>query len=230
MFRRLAVLVSLVLTLGYATSAAAIAQDASDLEAPEFEGLESGYARLFMPDYTAMFAALETPGADIPEIDEDGVLSVMTAILDFDSADNAQKSMDMTGQAYAEEEESDEDIDLTTEEVKGLGDKAIHYSGEVGLASQTMAFHILVIKDGKQLVIIQIMGGDLEEGAGQVRDIADFMMDAKAGTDEVSFNEDGSSTGGVFDRMPSTDDADLIGDLVPFMDVDLSEESPNLGL
>lgn len=230
MLRKFTILLSLVLTLGFAATTSAAAQEMPDVDAPDMEGLETGYARMFMPDFGAMIDALGTPGADMPEIDQEGVLTVMTAILTFDNADNADKSMAVVADTYTEEGESDTDIDMTSEEISDLGDKATLHSGAVDISGEKTTFNILIVKDDSQLLLIQVIGGEAEAGATQAQDIANFMLDTEPTTDEVTFNEDGTSTGGAFDRMPTAEDTDLVDGLAPFIDMDMNEDAPDLGI
>lgn len=46
MFRKLTILLSLVLTLGFAIGSSAAAQDVPDPDIPDLEGIESGYIRM----------------------------------------------------------------------------------------------------------------------------------------------------------------------------------------
>lgn len=234
MLRKLITLLSLVLTLGFAASASAVAQGTPAVDQsspvvaePELEGLETGYARMYLPDFGSMLEALGTPDADIPEIDDQGVFTIMTAILTFDNADHADNGINETADTFADPD--DPDIRLTSEDVEDLGDRATLYTGEMDSEGDTLSVNVLLVREGEQILLVQILGGESEAGTTQARDIIEFMLDTKPTTDEVSFNPDGTSTGGAFDRMPTGEDTDLIGNLAPFIDMDMSEIPSELG-
>lgn len=225
--RKFILLVSLVLTLGFGITTSVTAQETPAAEMPQLEGLESGYARMFMPDFNAMFEAMGTPGANIPELDEKGVLTIMTAVLTFDSTDNAGKGLDSTADAFTRQ---DGGTDLTSSEIKDLGDKAMLYSGEADAGDgTTMLTNVLVVQDSERVYMVMVAGGELEAGATQAKDIARFMLDARPTTPEVTLKQDGTSTGGAFDRMPTAKDTDLVSGLAPFMDVDMKADPASLG-
>jgi hypothetical protein len=216
MLRKMTALLSLLLALGLTMSASG--QEASSME-EELPGLESAYSRLFMPDFDAMFAALETPGADV-EFDEDGVIMVMTMVFTFDSEDNAANAMDTLHEGFFE---TGEEAETEETEVEDLGDQALMFSAVVEESGEPLTTISLFVQEGEHLYMVTVGGGELEAGKQQTQDIGQFMVDAEITTDEVTFNEDGTSTGGVFDLMPTADDTELVGGLAPSSDMDMME-------
>lgn len=175
-----------------------------------------------------MLDAVGTPGAGIPEFNENDIFLVTTAVLTFDNKDNADKGLDAAADAYAAE--MVDTASAAPREIDDLGDKATLYSGETADAEGGMVpANLLIVRDAERMYMIMLMGGETEVGATQVQDIARFTLDAEPTTDEVTFNMDGSSTGGPFDRMPTAQDTDLIGGLSPFIDMDMSEDIPETG-
>ncbi|HWV23286.1 MAG TPA: hypothetical protein VNZ58_03775 [Thermomicrobiales bacterium] len=220
MLRKITILLSLILTLGFAVTTSAAAQDTPSVDSLNVDGLESGYGRAYMPDLNALVEAMSTPGAATPDLNADGPSAIQISILTFDKADNAKKASDSIADEIASQEV--EDVEMKSEEVKDLGDSATLYTGEVKSMGETMAITALLVQDGEQLLQIQIVGGENDANSSQAQAIAQHMLDTEPSTNEVTFNEDGTSTGGAFDRMPQSGDTDLIGDLTPFMDMDLS--------
>lgn len=216
MLRKMTALLSLLLALGLTMSASG--QEASSME-EELPGLESAYSRLFMPDFDAMFAALETPGADV-EFDEDGVIMVMTMVFTFDSEDNAANAMDTLHEGFFE---TGEEAETEETEIEDLGDQALMFSAVVEESGEPLTTISLFVQEGEHVYMVTVGGGELEAGKQQTQDIGQFMVDAEITTDEVTFNEDGTSTGGVFDLMPTADDTELVGGLAPSSDMDLME-------
>lgn len=218
MFRKFTLLLSLVLAMGFAITSTAAAQDVPT-SAGDVEGLETGYARMYMPDFSAMIEAAGTPGATTG-FDENAVLVIMTAGFTFDSEDNAGKALDTFGEGFTSEMSGAENLEAA--ELDDLGDRAVLYSGTVEESGESMPTNTLLVQDGEAVYMISVTGGDLDEGKQQAQDIATHMLDGEIETGDVTFNEDGTSTGGVFDLMPTAEDTDLVSGLAPSMDMDFS--------
>lgn len=223
MFKRLVFVLSLLLTLGITAPVAA--QEVPVTGIQDLDGLESGYARMFMPDLMAMFDAMSTPGAEIPELDEDGTLMVMTAVLTFDSQGDVSEAMDQLLEDAGSGVGTSERIEGT--EVKDLGDRAVLFNVDADDQDEVdMQFllHLLLVQDNSMLYMVVVGTGENGGGEEQAQEIAAFMLDKTPGSDEVVLNLDGTSTGGVFDLMPTAEDADLVGGLSPFMDMDMLDD------
>jgi hypothetical protein len=81
---------------------------------------------------------------------------------------------------------------------------------------------ILVLVDGNQVFMIVAIDVDVESAEAKVTDIAKYVVDAEVENDEVTFSEDGTSTGGVFDRMPEAGH-ELVSDLPSVSDTELQK-------
>ncbi len=218
MFRKLTLLLSLVLAMGFAVSTTAAAQDVP-ASADDIEGLESGYARMYMPDFAAMIESVGTPGAEMT-IDENGVMLIMISGFTFDSEDNASKAVDLFSEGMTGETSGLEGMESS--EIDDLGDKNLLINGETDEAGEPMATNMLLVQDGTSMYMISVTGGELDAGTQQVQDIAQHMIDGEIETEEVTFSEDGTSTGGVFDLMPNIEeDAELLSNLAPSTDMDM---------
>src|SRR5699024_4048555 len=95
MLRKITLLSSLALVFIMTIGATASAQDATDTATPPFDGLESCYTRMFMPDLAVMIKAASAPGAEVLAIDADDVLAIRNDISTFDDTGNAENGMDM---------------------------------------------------------------------------------------------------------------------------------------
>jgi hypothetical protein len=215
LFKRLAVLLSLIFTLAFTTSA--VAQDVPALDPSEVEGLENAYGRMYMVDIESV---MSTPGAAEAVAAGETPLSGMAAVFSFDDAGNAEAAFDQFSDEFVSGFFGDAEVEET--EVDDLGDKAIEYTGEMELdATETATTSMLIIQDGETLMISMIMGGT--ETSDQALGLAEYMLDAEPGEDEATVVDDGTSTGGTFDVMPTADDADVVGGMIPFMDIDFLE-------
>lgn len=219
MFRKLILLVPLVIAMGFSQNATAAVQDIPPSIADEFEGIESGYLRHYMTEsyYEAVTDVIGTPRATADVEVEDIQILTITGVT-FDSADNAEQAFDTFHEDFASDLEMSGSPDAEELTMDDLGDLAILHKGTIVGEDEALATAGLFVQDGEQVYMIQMIGGELDAGEQQVQDIAQFMLDGEIQTDEVTLNEGGTSTGGVFDLMPTVDDTDLIGDLVPAED------------
>ena len=209
MFRKFALLMSLFLTLGSTT---ALAQDDAAPVA-DLDGLESAYSRIYAP----AFNAEGTPGAQSMER-----VTVLTVTgYAFESDDAAASALAPLGDEVINAIPVSHDI--AGEPVDDLGDSAILHSGEFEDVNGAMAIHMVTVQDGARIYQVSLAGAGPEDGGALVQDSAQHMLDGEVDTDEVTLNNDGTSTGGVFDLMPTKDDTDLTGGLVPQMDGDLMD-------
>lgn len=223
MFRKITLLLSLIMAMGL-TAVTASAQEVPATE--DVEGLETGYARMYMPDFSAMIDSIGTPGAET-DFDEEGVMMVMIAGLTFDSDDNASEAFGSFSESYSGELSGAEGMEAS--EIDDLGDNAALLSGEMTESGEAMATNMLLVQDGESLYLISVTGGEVDAGSQQVQDIAQHMLDGEIENEEVTFNEDGTSTGGVFDLMPDPEeDAELLSNLAPGMDMDM--DASGMGL
>jgi hypothetical protein len=216
LFRRFAVLVSLVLSLALASSA--MAQDAPPMSFEDIEGLESGYGRMYMVDFEILFATPEAmesmmSGADSPVM---GIVGVFT----FEDAASAEDALEMFGEEFSASFFEGEEPEKA--EIEDLGDNALGYAGEAELdAETTMSSAVVVAQEDTYLYLAVVFGGAeaLEMGQSWV----EFMLDGEISDDPVELSEDGTSTGGVFDLMPGEEDTEITGGLLPMTDIDFSE-------
>ncbi len=223
MFKRIAVLLSLIFTLGMASNAGA--QSTPTLDPNDVAGLESGYARLYIADIEALMA---TPGAmesmSTPGALGDIALSGMAAVFTFEDEGAAEDAFGTFGEQFAQGFMEGSGTDAEPTEIDDLGNQAVEYLGETEVdAETTSATSIIVVQDGEHIFIAMILGGS--DVSGATRDLAEYLIDAEIPDSEVMLNEDGTSTGGVYDIMPNKDNTDIVQGMVPFMDADFMEDA-----
>ena len=219
MFKRIALLLSMVLALAVSSSAGA--QEATPpLNPADVEGLESGYARMYIADIEAMMA---TPGAMEEMSLDDLALSGMAAVFTFEDEDAADAAFgefsDMFPTLFME---SGKDVEST--DIDDLGDQAVEHFGEMVIDDETTAAtSMILVQDGEHIFIAMIMGGS--ETSESTRAFAEYLLDGEISDAEIVFNEDGSSTGGVYDIMPNEENTDIVQGMVPFMDADFMADT-----
>ena len=209
MFRKVALLVALFLTLGSTTVSA---QDSSAPVA-DLDGLESAYTRIYAPDFNAE----GTPGAESMER-----VTVLTITgYTFDGEDAAAGALEPLADEVVNAIPVSHDI--TGEPVDDLGDSAVRHGGEFEDEGGPVTVEMVTVQDGDRIYQVSLAGAGLEDGDAQVDGIVQFMLDGEIESDEVAFSNDGTSTGGVFDLMPTDEDRDITADLTPQMDGDLMD-------
>ncbi len=189
----------------------------------ELEGLQHSVNRAYTIDYSAMMEAMATPGAEMEM--PAGVFSLSAVILEFESDDNAGAALDVINEQAGveltggEEEVAEVDLDL--------GDKSISYSGTEDMDGQEMQSVItLVQKDNFAYFVYGVGSGEDMEAV--VSDFTNTLIDNE-GSGAGEFNEDGTSSGGLWNKFPGADDEAVSGlipyDQVLFPLVDSSPES-----
>lgn len=222
MFKRIALLLSLIFML--AVSSAAGAQESTPTLNPEdVEGLQTGYARAYIADIEALMAtpeALENLSLD------DLALSGLTAVFTFEDEDAASNAFGDFSEQFAEGFMEGSETEVTDEptEIDDLGDQAIEYIGETEVDEETTApASMILVQDGEYIYIAMILGGnDVSENT---RALAEHLLEGEIGDGEVEFNEDGSSTGGAYDVMPNEENTEIVQGMVPFMDMDFMADA-----
>jgi hypothetical protein len=215
LFKRIALLLSLVFALAVSSTAGA-QESTPTLNPGDVEGLESGYARMYIADIEAMMA---TPGAMEEMSLDDMALSGMGAVFTFEDEGAAEDAFGDFADQFAQGFLEGSGTEAEKSEIDDLGNQAVEYFGETEVDEETTSpTSMILVQDGEYIYIAMILGGaDVSENT---RAFAEYLLDTEIPDTEVSFNEDGSSTGGVFDILPNEENADIVQGMVPFMDAD----------
>lgn len=187
------------------------AQDGMEAEGPQvedLEGIQNGVARYYTMDYTAMMESMSTPGAEMtmPE----GIVTLGGMILEFDDDGHAEDAMNTLndqvnsedGGMFGEGTEA-EDVDLD------LGDNSKSYKGSEDIDGQAMDFVVTIVQKDNYLYFV-ITGGSNIDAEQVTKDFANTLID-NDGSGEGEFKEDGTSTGGLWDKFPGADDEQIAG-------------------
>lgn len=189
---------------------------AQDLSTPapspfgELDGARQAVSRVYLMD------GIGTPGPDgepgeIPERTT-GMVSLGGVIGQFDSIENAAAAVDrvdeytkanLEGRPLAPELEN-VDVDL--------GDTSRAYSTTQEVNGQVLNVSVIIVQQDEFLYVV--LGGAVDADAQErSTTLAQTLIVNEAGDDEPRFNENGTSTGGLWDKFPKPDDA-LIANLV----------------
>lgn len=218
-------LLTLSLLLSFGLSFSAVAQvdgvEAPNLEEPSFsevEGLESIYDRTFSVDIETMLAS---PDADFAEMDMSAMMRTISIQgMQFDSEDNAEAYLDdmleQMNTAMEENPEATEDVEVA--DLEGFDVDGVQITMDMPDLGIAATMNIFV--DGNQVFQVMVMDSDQATASTLAEEVTQFVVDADSNDDDVTFNADGTSTGGVFERMPTADD-EIVGDLTGVMDTEI---------
>ncbi len=177
----------------------------------DLEGLQHAVVRAYSLDYSALFAEA-SPEAE-PAVPT-GVFLVGATILEFDTSEHAEAALaqldeetDAQNEATMGGETEVSEIDLE------LGDNSISYSGVENLEGQEAETVITLVQQDTYVYFVVAAGGGEDIQAIAV-DFTNGLIE-RDGSGAGEFNEDGTSTGGLWDKYPATDD-ELVSELLPF--------------
>jgi hypothetical protein len=210
LFRPLVLAAFAMLTL----VAPALAQtpDASPESTPvqgELAGLQDAVVRQYTTDPTLIPS--ENP-------DEFAVISVH--LFHFDTADHAAaawQSLRDNGLDQFQPAADAGEIEINEQELDDAGDQAyvVWLSAEIE-EGNTGYYRALYVQDGELLYLLTAIAGN-EQNTLVTEDIARVLIEREAGPGDVSFNPNGTSTGGLWDILPKEGD-DVLQGLVPIED------------
>ena len=204
-------IVALACALLTLVPAAAQTPEASPV-APALEGLVEGASRQYSTDP-------ELVPADDPE-----ALVVITAhLFRFDSDDHARDAYgtlteNAAGPLLGHPVPGEDGPEIEEAEIDDLGDQAhaVWLSATNEEEAVTGHFRLLYVQDGEFLILVTAIAGS-EDATEYADDIARVMTERDAGDGEVETSEDGTSSGGIWEKFPPADD-DAIEGLIPFRD------------
>lgn len=203
MFRKLALLLSLIFAVSLASPVVAQTPEVSP---EDLEGLQSMALRVYMQPEENLTAALNE-GESLPPI------AALTGAFTFDSEENAGNALDAVTEGIANEIVGSLGVSLDEapagEAVENLGDKAELREVSVEESGLEMNVSLLTVQEGEMvyLFVTVVVGSGQEQF---VMDLAEHVLDAGVSDTEVEFDESGTSTGGAFDAFPTEEDEDLL--------------------
>jgi hypothetical protein len=179
----------------------------------QLEGLERAVGRDWEVDYEAMMTGMSSPDADADAEDfamPTGTMYVSAAILQFDGDDNAEAAFDKARDEF-ENQSMMEGIELEEIDVDGMSDNtvALGATQEDDALGKTNTTVILTQED--EYIYLSIGVAVEDESEGTVVDIVNHMKDADAGDGDGEFHDDGTSEGGLWDKLPAADD-EIVGE------------------
>ena len=218
--KRLFLVFSLLLSMAASTVAVSAQVDgveAPDIPETDIEGAQIAYSRMYSVDFMAL---MDDPDVDL-ETDMAAMMRSMSIQgIQFDSEDNAKAYVELSMDALDEAMESDPETmeGMEASELEGFDVDGIVVS--MDMPDVGIAMTLILFVDGDQVFQISATDADVETSRATAESLVEYVLDNEVQTEEVTFNEDGTSTGGVFDRMPAADH-ELVGDLTSVTDMEL---------
>ena len=211
----------LSLLLGMVTSTVAVSAQVDGVEAPdvpemEIEGVEFAYSRSYSVDFMAI---MEDPEYD-PEDTSAMMRSMSIQGIQFESEDAANAYMDQNQKALDEAAAEDPEAmgGIAFSELEGFDVDGMIIT--MDMPDIGIAMVMVVFADGDQVFQVSTTEADVDTAKAAAESLIEYIVDNDVQDEEITFNEDGTSTGGMFDRMPAADD-ELVGDLTTVSDMEL---------
>lgn len=208
------ILVALVCTVALAIPVVAQTPQASPVPVT-MEGLVDGVSRQYSTDPHL-----------VPADNPDELVIITVHLFRFDSEGHAAASWEsLTANATAPlltgVEVDDAAPGFEEEAIHDIGDRAhgVWLSSTNDADGVTGHFRLLYVQDGEYLILMTAIAGN-EEASYLADDIARVMAEREAGTGEGTFDSEGGSTGGLWEKLPPADH-DVIEELVPYRDTEI---------
>ena len=205
----------------------AFAQDMDDTsedpleDLSQFEGIQHGVSRSWSIDFAAMMEMTPTGEDEDPFADMTGLFLVGGFILEFEEDGNAEDAFtsfqDLSDEEVAGELDEDGSATIVREDLDDLGDQATAFTVTTEEEEFGGTYRYVIVQDGNYL-LMAITAGTTEEDVAVADEFASEMvdnLDGQSGPGE--FDEEGGSTGGLWDIFPSGDD-EMFEGLVPLGD------------
>jgi hypothetical protein len=189
------VLVALALLAGAMPGAAQEEPTMSDLD---IAGLEKMYGRAFAADMTAMM----DPAS--PEAVLSGWWLLTTLVLEFESEGTASAGVETMREEIASSSAAGdavvlEEVELDLDDLRYSAQRAENEQGGV-----TTSMLLVTAQDGRYVYAVVGLTFD-ENPAPLVESVILSMRDAEVGDDEEMYQQDGTSTGGLWAKLPAVE-------------------------
>lgn len=206
-------LLALLLALTVFGGSAASAQDepTGELLPEDLPGLQHAVVRGYTLDYSAMYNAASPEAA--PALPA-GVFLVGATVLEFDSNENAESALTQLDEDTNAEEEATfgGESDVTSIDLD-LGDNSVSYSGVEEIEGES-AETVIALVQQETYVYFVVAAGTGENIQALTSEFTNGLID-NDGSGAGEFNEDGTSSGGLWDKFPAAD-AEITSGLIPF--------------
>jgi hypothetical protein len=180
------------------------------LQPADLDGIQNAVSRTYALDYSAMMEAMATPGAE-PSMPT-GIVGIGGVIIEFDSDDNAAVAFEKLQEDMLSDETFSEDSEVAEFELDA-GDQSTAYAGTYETDGQLSEDDLALVQAGNAVYVVYASGIETDVQP-VVTAFVQHLIDAE-GSGAGEFNEDGTSTGGLWDKFPADDD-ELVAGLITY--------------
>lgn len=215
----ISLLTTLVLALVLAPASAQEASPIAPIE--ETGGLESTVSRSWSIDYAN---ASPEASAELPELQ-----MVIAMVMRYETPEQAAAALDLYMSDMADQMETDQYLkEFELVELDDIGDRATTVSTTVVESEGSWYSRVSSAQEGQYLYTLMVIGGNADRVASADTLLAEMVNDVDPGEGEGTFAADGTSTGGPWDVLPTSDHPALAGlisygDAVLFPEPDLAD-------
>jgi hypothetical protein len=188
-------LLALLMLSLVASPMSAQVDEAAGSEFDELEGLQRAYSRSYTPDLMAMF------GMATPSAEPTGWFALTAMAMEFDSEDSAEAAVDKMMEMITEGDMEVEDIDFQDASLDvDFDHRALQASQEEDGMTVQVLFAVTQDSNYLYVAVGLTMGDDPAPVTGEA---LGMMRDAEAEGGEGDFSDDGTSEGGLWDKLPT---------------------------
>lgn len=219
--KKILLTITMLLTLALSAQGVAAQVEAPEIESvdySEIDGLQSVYSRAYTVDFMAM---MSSPDANLEEMDMAAMMrNISIQGYTFESEDQAKAFLDTTKEEAEGGLTEAEDLgEVEMKDLEAVDKEGVTMTMVMDLEGESIAMTVHMFVDGNHLFMVISTDADLDASNSKADAVAQYVVDAEVQNEEVTFSEDGTSTGGVFDRMPEAGH-ELVADLT-VMDMEL---------
>lgn len=219
--KKILLTITMLLTLALSAQGVAAQVEAPEIESvdySEIDGLQSVYSRAYTVDFMAM---MSSPDANLEEMDMAAMMrNISIQGYTFESEDQAKAFLDTTKEEAEGGLTEAEDLgEVEMKDLEAVDKEGVTMTMVMDLEGESIAMTVHMFVDGNHLFMVISTDSDLDASNSKADAVAQYVVDAEVQNEEVTFSEDGTSTGGVFDRMPEAGN-ELVADLT-VMDMEL---------
>lgn len=219
--KKILLTITMLLTLALSAQGVAAQVEAPEIESvdySEIDGLQSVYSRAYTVDFMAM---MSSPDANLEEMDMAAMMrNISIQGYTFESEDQAKAFLDTTKEEAEGGLTEAEDLgEVEMKDLEAVDKEGVTMTMVMDLEGESIAMTVHMFVDGNHLFMVISTDSDLDASNSKADAVAQYVVDAEVQNEEVTFSEDGTSTGGVFDRMPEAGH-ELVADLT-VMDMEL---------
>ena len=219
--KKILLTITMLLTLALSAQGVAAQVEAPEIESVDYSeiaGLQSAYSRAYTVDFMAM---MSSPDANLEEMDMAAMMrNISIQGYTFESEDQAKAFLDTTKEEAEGGLTEAEDLgEVEMKDLEAVDKEGVTMTMVMDLEGESIAMTVHMFVDGNHLFMVISTDADLDASNSKADAVAQYVVDAEVQNEEVTFSEDGTSTGGVFDRMPEAGH-ELVADLT-VMDMEL---------